>query len=317
MRFIALALLALTLTLALCSWGFFGHRSINRQAVFSLPSEMIGFYKRHLSDIENKAVNPDMRRYIMPEEAARHYIDLDHYGVSPFDSIPKRWKEAVLKYSEDTLKAYGIVPWHIQRVLYQLTQSFIRKDSAAIIRLSADLGHYIADAHVPLHTTENYNGQLTGQEGIHAFWESRLPELFATNYDFWVGRAFYIEQPLDYIWKIIRQSHTALDSVLVLERELNSAFPADRKYAMEWKGNVLTKVYSPEYAEAYHKALQGMVERRMRSAMVSVASCWYTAWVDAGQPELKNWPTDTTSIDSTSIWRKAFELGKILGRKEE
>ena len=66
--------------------------------------------------------------------------------------------------------------------------AFIEKDSDKILKYSADLGHYIADAYVPLHTTENYNGQLTGQKGIHAFWESRLPELFSEDYNYLVDK---------------------------------------------------------------------------------------------------------------------------------
>lgn len=89
--------------------------------------------------------------------------------------MPRKWNDAVEKYSEDTLLAYGIVTWHIQTVYNRLVKAFENHDVDCILKNSADLGHYVSDAHVPLHTTENYNGQLTGQKGIHAFWESRLP----------------------------------------------------------------------------------------------------------------------------------------------
>ena len=45
-----------------------------------------------------------------------------------------------------------------------------------VLRTAADLGHYLADAHVPLHTTGNYNGQRTNQTGIHALWETHNVE---------------------------------------------------------------------------------------------------------------------------------------------
>src|SRR3546814_10784540 len=90
---------------------------------------------------------------------------------------------------------------------HRLTDAFLRRDSVRILRYSADLGHYLADAHVPLHTTENYNGQLSDQTGIHAFWESRLPELFATGYDLFTGKAHYIRNIPQETWRIVRDSH--------------------------------------------------------------------------------------------------------------
>ncbi|MDP5140658.1 MAG: zinc dependent phospholipase C family protein, partial [Spirosomaceae bacterium] len=152
-------------------WGFYAHRKINRLAVFSLPPEMVGFYKANIDYLTENAVNPDRRRYAVDGEAPRHYIDLDIYP----DSVQKdlatlRWDQAVEKYTEDTLQAYGIVPWHIATMKYRLEQAFLERDVRRILLISADIGHYIADANVPLHTTENYNGQLTNQVGIHGFW---------------------------------------------------------------------------------------------------------------------------------------------------
>src|SRR6186713_1944702 len=95
--------------LSVFAWGFWAHKRINRMASFTLPPEMIGFYKKHIDFIEAHAVDPDMRRNAVPEEAPRHYIDVDHYGAHAFDSLPVYWKDAVQKYSEDTLNAYGIV----------------------------------------------------------------------------------------------------------------------------------------------------------------------------------------------------------------
>ena len=107
------------------SWGFYAHKKINRMAVFTLPPGMIPFYKTHIDYISNHAVDPDRRRGVNKEEAPRHYIDIDHYGEKPFDAVPKKWKDAVIKYSEDTLQEYGIVPWHIQQVVYRLQKAFM------------------------------------------------------------------------------------------------------------------------------------------------------------------------------------------------
>lgn len=276
-----------TVSLTAWSWGFWAHRKINRMACFSLPPGMVGFYKRNIEFLTTHAVDPDMRRYAVAEEAPRHYIDLDHYGDNPFDSLPKTWNAAVQKYSEDTLMAYGIVPWYICRMLDRLTGAFRRNDRGLVLYYSANIGHYIADAHVPLHCTENYNGQLTNQRGIHGFWESRLPELFGDRYDYFAGRSRYLDDPQQEAWDIVGASFAAHDSVLRLERMLSSTFKADGKYAFVQRGGSTVKTYSEEYSEAYSALLNGMVERRMQQAIVSVGSYWYTAWVNAGSPDLE------------------------------
>ncbi len=267
-------------------WGFWAHKRINRIAVFTLPEEMLGFYKHHIEYITANAVNPDKRRYSTAGEAPRHYIDIDHYGTYPFDSVPRRWDDAVAKFTEDTLLAYGIVPWHVNRMSWWLTDAFKERDAAKILRLSTELGHYIADAHVPLHTTENYNGQLTNQIGIHGFWESRIPELFGDDYDYFVGKAHYIDKPLEEIWDIVLESHRLVDSVLSLEKNLRAEFPSDQVYSYEQRGNVTTKVYSLTYTKAYDDRMNDMVERRLRDSVIDLGSFWFTAWVNAGQPDL-------------------------------
>lgn len=258
-------------------------------AVFALPSEMIGFYKENLEYLKDHSVDPDKRRYAVEGEAPKHYIDIDHYApyeANPFDSMPRLWNNAKEKYSEDTLMAYGIVPWHVNSMCTWLTKAFQEGDPNKVLYLSAEIGHYIADAHVPLHTTENYNGQLSNQKGIHGLWESRIPELDAMNYDFLVGKAEYYDRPLDNVWDVIELSHSYLDSVFIIEKDLTLKFPSDQKYVFENRGQSLVKVYSREFALEYSKRMNDMVEERMRAAILSIASYWYTAWVNAGQPNL-------------------------------
>ncbi len=267
-------------------WGFYAHKRANCYAVFTLPEELIGFYKKHIDHLTEHAVDADKRRYVIKEEAPRHYIDIDHYGENPFQVMPKKWNDAVTKFSEDTLLTYGIVPWHIQTVYNRLVKAFEQKNIDYILRNSADLGHYVSDAHVPLHTTENYNGQLTNQKGIHAFWESRLPELFADDYDYLVGTAEYQYSVLDVAWKAVQGSFNALDSVLLFEKELSQEFQQDKQYAYEQRGTKTVKVKSQEFSDAYHKLLNGMVERRLRLSIITIGDLWYSAWIDAGQPLL-------------------------------
>lgn len=271
--------------LASSGWGFFGHQRINRLAVFTLPPEMIGFYKKHIGYLSEASTYPDRRRYSVPEEGARHYIDFEDYGDSSWIKLPMYWSQAVKELSLDTLQAHGIVPWHVVFEFNQLKDAFMLGDPSRILRLSAELGHYVADAHVPLHTTRNHNGQLTGQRGIHAFWESRLPELFFDDYDFFVGRADYLPHPQQVMWEVVRQSHALVDSVL-REEKILSETSAD-KYNYETKGKQTVRVYSAGYSRRYHERLGGMVERRFRASIKVTGDLWYTAWVDAGQPDLR------------------------------
>ncbi|WP_235295878.1 zinc dependent phospholipase C family protein [Portibacter marinus] len=362
------------------TWGFYGHRLINRTAVYCLPGDMINLFKSNIDYLSEHAVDPDKRRYATPFEAVRHYIDIDHWGDRPFESVPRNYVDAVTKFGAfllvndrdttiitfsdsehskefqnarkfiknnwmsqryedeqtyvcdslmkyfdlkattcsqfrfvDVFSTYGILPYELGVQQYRLTEAFQTRDVNRILRIAADMGHYIADAHVPLHTTENYNGQMSGQEGIHAFWESRLPELFAEEqYDFIVGQADYIDDKESFFWGIVEDSHGYLNKVLEVELELRSEYDEDKQYCYEKRLGSTVRLECEGYAEAYHRRLDGMVENRMRSSIKAVADCWYTAWVDAGQPDF-----DRVGIISEIDDRldKAFGLKRIFGRK--
>lgn len=303
------------------AWGFYGHRQINYYAVFLLPPEMMVLYKPYIDFLTEHAVDPDKRRYAVKDEAPKHYIDIDHYGIYPWSALPHNWKEAVDKFTEDSLQAYGIVPWWVQVMERRLTDAFKAKDQARILKLSAEIGHYIADAHVPLHASENHNGQLTNQTGIHGFWESRLPELFADNsYDFFIGKAAYIDKPGNFIWDRVMESGRAADTVLHYEAALSAGFPADQKYSFEERLGKVVRQYSATYSKAYQDKLNGMVERRMRQSVYAVASFWYTAWVNAGQPDLKTLSNKTFSAEDQKEFEDLnykWQTGKVLGKDIE
>jgi len=299
------------------SWGFFAHMRINHLAVFTLPASMGRFYKSNIDYITNHATDPDKRRYADTAEAPRHYLDVEPYEQE-IDSIPRKWDDALKKYGIKKMNKNGILPWQIQRTYYKLVNAFKQRDSAAILLHSVYLGHYLADAHVPLHTTENHNGQLTKQDGIHAFWESRLPELFSDKYNFMVGRAVYMEDPLKESWKIIKHTHSLTDSVLKLEAALNKSFPAYRKYSYSKRNGQVLKQYSFEYSRDYHNLLNHMVEGQMRAAILAIGSYWFSAWVDAGQPTLEHLvkiPADTSARRLRLESEEKYKTGKIIGRE--
>ena len=358
-------------------WGFYAHKLINRMAVFTLPAKLGGLFKTNLNQVLDYSVAPDMRRYAAKFEAARHYIDIDHWGQYPFENVPREHKDAVwefadilltssatgdtldlksflyedrqkeiqdsimiyyyqdLRFSDDSetkdlrekvtelinrkrdlsqehydnfyfkdnLEDYGVLPYHLIEGQNKLKLAFASMNADRIIRLAGEMGHYLSDAHVPLHTTENYNGQFTNQEGIHAFWESRLPELFAEEeYDFWVGKAEYIEDKEGFFWDVVLNSHSLVHNVLEVEKELSRTFPQDQQYCFDERLNRVLRIECREYAKAYQQSLNGMVEDQMRQAIHAVGSSWYTAWVDAGSPALEmkdvKFQVDTTIENS-------------------
>jgi len=356
-------------------WGFYGHRKINRMAIFSLPQEMLSFYKKNIEFITIHAVDPDKRRYATKHEAVRHYIDVDHWGEYPFENVPRRYYEAIIKFSnpkivssegdsteiseqewsdlfvddlrdeiilqletrpdenpwsfdlpqgqtlfiEDEFSEYGILPYWLSQYQRRLTTAFEMKDKKRILRISAEMGHYIGDAHVPLHTTENYNGQLTDQVGIHAFWESRIPELFADeSFDFYVGKAEYIKDIDAYFWKVVLESHSLLADVLQIEKDLTQSFPSDKQWCYDDRMKYTTRIQCPEFAKAYAEKMDGMVEIRMRDAILSLSSIWYTAWINAGQPDLDDFDKvvlDAAEQKEQEKLERQFKEGNIIGRE--
>ncbi|MFT3979623.1 MAG: zinc dependent phospholipase C family protein [Ferruginibacter sp.] len=321
LRTILPCIVLLLLNMPAFCWGFFGHQRINYYAVFLLPPEMMVLYKKNIRFLSEHAVDPDKRRYAVKEEGPRHFIDIDVYGKYPYPDLPRRYDSAVARFGETKVQENGIVPWHVQTMLYRLTEAFKAKDFSRIMKNSAELGHYIADAHVPLHASSNHNGQLTNQKGIHAFWESRVPELLAEkNFDFFIGKAEYIKDPGGFIWDRVLESAAAADTVLQLEKTLTEQFSEDKKYSFEERNGIVVRQYSSAFTKAYNEQLNGMVERRMRQSIFAIASFWYTAWVNAGQPDLKGLvkqkfsEKDVKEFEELNIkWNNG---GTIIGREE-
>ncbi len=302
-------------------WGFYAHPKINYFAVFLLPPEMMVLYKGNIGFLTEHAVDPDKRRYAIKDEGPRHYIDIDLYGKYPYPELPRKWEDAVEKFGLDSLTDNGIVPWHVQVMLQRLTAAFREKNFSRIMKNSAEIGHYIADAHVPLHASSNHNGQFSNQKGIHGFWESRVPELLAEKeWDFFIGKASYLKNPGAFIWDRVLESAQAADTVLLYEKELSATFPADQKYSFEERNGVIIRQYSSAFSIAYNKMLDGMVERRMRQSIYAIASFWFTAWVNAGQPDLKGLANQKLSEadlrEFEELNLKWSGASKMIGREE-
>jgi len=300
------------------AWGFWAHKRINRIAVFTLPVEMIGFFKENIDYITDHSVDADKRRHSVEDEAPKHYIDIDHYCKFPHGCVPQDWTEAVEKFSVDTLVAYGTSPWNLKESYNDLVYAFKSLNTYRILRESADFGHYLGDIHVPLHTTVNYNGQLSGQKGIHAFWETRIPELLGEDYDYFVGKAKYINNIEEKIWEIIYDSSAAVDSVLSFEKTLSQEFESDKIKTYEERAQTVAETFSKEYTMAYNQMLMDMSERRLRTSIVNLGSFWLTAWVDAGQPDLSQltaYQITEEEIKEQEELNRQYQNEKIKGRE--
>lgn len=210
---------------------------------------------------------------------------------------------------QDRFSKHGVLPYSLSFFYNRLVAAFKEKNEDKILKLSADIGHYIGDAHVPLHTTLNYNGQLTQQDGIHAFWESRIPELFAEEeYNFVVGPAYYIENIPAFIRQTIKKSHSYVDSVLIIEKRISQQVPSDQQFCFEPRLGQVVKIQCRSYASLYNNLLDDQIEEQFRSCILAIGSIWMSAWTDAGQPELsqlikeKNFrqftSTDSLHLDS-------------------
>ena len=301
------------------SWGAWAHKHVNRGAVMALPLEMRTFYYNHIDFISEGAVVPDLRRGVLNdrEEPPRHFIDIEDYNIS-IASMPKTWKEAREKYDSLFLDKSGYVPWYIQTLMDKLTTAFKRKNRSEIIFISAELGHYVGDAHVPLHTSSNHDGQLTNQKGIHSFWESQLPELFGNTYDYHVPDAVFIDDVPKETWKIIEESHRLVEITLGVERILYNSTPKEQVWEPEVRsstGQFTSRKHTVAYAQKYHDALNHMVEKQMKAAITSVSNFWYTAWVNAGKPDLSGLDDEALAKASSKNRKKelkAWKKGKIL-----
>ncbi len=318
--FLALGIGFLTL-----SWGIVGHERINKAAVMALPKPLQVFFYNHIDFITQEASVPDIRKYALKykEENARHYMDLENFG--PMESLPQTLDEATKKYDAKFLNDNGILPWYIEDMMAKLTKAFKDKNRAEILFLAADLGHYIGDAHMPLHTSANHDGQLSDQKGIHSLWESRLPELFAKNYKLNVPEAHYYEDVHKATWDMIKDTHSLVQPLLEVDKKLRTATPENKVFEVDAEGKIVKTKYnsakfSDEYASKLHADLNGMVESQMKKAITATASFWYTAWVNAGKPDLSD--LDATSVTQRNYQSlqddlKMFQKGNLFGMKNQ
>lgn len=292
------------------------HRTLTQLSVYQLPKAMQPFFYQNMEALVKHSVRPDERRSKDSTEAPKHFIDLEGFGEDAAHRMPPDWQSAVARYSEDSLVKYGYVPYWVIRMQERLTNAFRAQNRDSILFYATDLAHYIQDAHVPLHTTINYDGQLTGQKGLHSLWESMIPELTLDGFRLKAQKkARYIANKEERIWNTVRQSFSRVPGVLQKEREASQAFTDSTKYRWQKRNGRDVRYYTKEFALAYARLLEPTVNEQALKAADAVADYWYTAWVDAGKPDLQKFlPNDWNEAAKEKLAKetKAYRKNKLL-----
>jgi len=265
----SVALLFLLAALAL-GWGSTGHRIINLEAVLHLPSSMSLlkadslFYRAHASDADIRRVSGDTSFYA---EGPRHFIDLDDYP--DFQHLPRNLDTLIARYGWERVKQNGINPWVTAWLVDSLTRQLVRGDTM-VRRTMSDIGHYVGDAHQPLHCTANYNGQFTGNGGIHSRYETTMINAFQSLLTVTPESVRYIGSPLDFAFDYIYTSNLHVDSIMQADTYAKSV--------SGWNGS---GTIPAAYTNALWEKTGSFTQVQFQQATVDLACLWYTAWVNA------------------------------------
>jgi len=283
MRRIAVTILVIQLLLTgthLFGWGYQVHRRISRAAVLAVPGEFGDFLNQNIEDLSYHAADPDFWKAADPSEGYRHFIDADLYDEYPFDNIPRKIDSLYSKYGDDYVSQSGVAPWNIEDFCNRLTDLFRAGEWEESIFTMAALSHYIADIHMPLHTCANYNGQLTGNDGVHFRWETPMVQQFVTNIEP-SNEAELITDPLDMTFTIVKESYQVYP--LLLSADSLARAPLTKIQADSI--NTYEKLsFEDEYLSVLYAQTSDVVYDRLNKSAERIASYWYTCWINAGSP---------------------------------
>jgi hypothetical protein len=256
------------------AWGFEVHRFITARAIEALPREIRPFFEKFRTQIVEHSIDPDLWRTAgFVEEPPRHFVDMDAYGAPPFDGLPRDFDEAVNRYGRDFVERNGSLPWRTQEIFDKLVEAFAQKGPYSrenIKFFSSVLGHYVADGHVPLHAALNYDGQLTGQWGIHSRFETELFERYRRRLKLERVRIVPMPKARDFMFETLTASFPLTQPIL----EADMKAVAGRE------------VYDEGYFEMFFERTRPILERRLSESIASVASLIASAWEQAGRPAL-------------------------------
>lgn len=225
-------------------------------------------------------MDPDYRKDKDREEYYRHFIDLERYGAFPFSDLDLDYERMVRRFGRKKVVENGIVLWAAEKTFNQLLEAFRRQNLKQILLYSSDLSHYVADLHQPLHTTENYNGQLTGQLGIHFRFEIDLLDQYIDEIHFSQASPIDLGPVLPALHDTALESYVWVDNILLADRRIVSGLRIDRKQYLEKGKN--RKAYPEQYFTRLFEEAGTVTEDRLNRAAHRLASLWWMAWEKAG-----------------------------------
>lgn len=266
------------------AWGFEAHKFIADRMIDLLPPELKPLFVARRPFIIERAIDPDLWRNVWEEEAPNHFLDIDHeaFGPYPFAGLPRDYADAVQKFGRDFVHQQGLLPWRTSEFFGRLLREFesLKRTPPPgyavdnIVLYAAVLAHYVSDGHVPLHAVINYNGQLTGQDGVHSRWEGELFERNRTALKIAPAPLTPVTVPRDAMFDILLASNRLATNVLDSDRTA-----ADGR-----------EFYDDAYFDAFGKRTLSTLERRLNDSISAVASFIVGAWEMAGKPAI---PADT------------------------
>jgi hypothetical protein len=262
-------------SLFLMAWGYNGHNKINGSASLSFTQEMEQFQSWAVMLAEH-ASDADYRKDTDPNEGPRHYIDIDNYpGFATTGRIPQTYDSVVAIYGVNFVIEQGVLPWATKIAYDSLVNCLARFDWPKAVLFAADLGHYVGDAHNPLHITVNYNGQYTGNYGIHSRYETGMINAFKDEIIMAGSEISFVTDVNGYIFNYIYANYIYVDSVMIADT-----------YAQNAAGNTT----SFEYKQALWEKCEGFTTPLFNRAANTLAELIYSAWVEAGKPDMNSGP---------------------------
>ena len=250
---------------------------VNAAAPEGLEEPLKSFFLAHRDYLAEHAVDPDLWRTTDEIEQYNHYLDADALAPYPFDSIPRDEAAVARRFGPDAWKQ-GRGPWRVAEMAARLREAFAAGDWRAALDLAAALGHYLSDLHVPLHSAQNYNGQLTGQDGIHHRWERDLVErhLHQLEGSFAPDSAERIDDTVGLAFEVLQESYREVAPLLAQDLELRG--PTD------YLETAADDRYSDRYYSALYLRQEPVIRRRLQQSASRIAALWHSAWERAGRP---------------------------------
>jgi hypothetical protein len=260
------------------AWGFAAHRFIMSRALERLPPDIKPFFEKFRPEIVVRVVDPDVWRTAGWEDDPNHFLDFGvrEYGSYPFAALPREYGAALEKFGIATLRRNGMVPWRLAEEFGNLRrafESFTRQSSYATgeaALFAAVASHYVQDAHQPFHASDNYDGQLTGNQGIHARFERDLFERFESRLTIDVQAIPPLENPRDFAFDVLLSGYQLVEPILKADSE-----------AVAGK-----ETYDDEYFEKLFARVRPILEKRIADSIAATVAVVVGAWEAAGRPAL-------------------------------